>query len=701
MQIELVAGKSVLDIGDVSFNITFRSPTGKQSGSYIYQFTIPYTAKNAKAFGWIYRTTRFDQLNSKIEGSIKVDGLALVYGVWFAKSTSGKTITLTMYIGSGIFNERIHGKKMPELFDIQIVYPNIIEHIEQQVTKTFPEVNHNWPSIYNEGFYGKDDDNVNPDFKGVLNDFYNDTVHIENTNSNAISPQLYYGFVINHIFEFAGYKLVGDIFEDPRLKASMFYNNFALDKVVPSTFSGEVYNNYPVYSFDIIVWDENINDSGSHYNTSTGKYNVDKQGSYLIDIYLKFKESYLPTDADTAILEIYYGSTLIDSVEKICAFGAKPYFTIDHDYTHDILQADIGEDIYCKFYYIDSNLDKIESYIIEGNISIINRASTDNNTFDNVINYKNHVPDIDVKTFLDDFYSIMNIIPFFDSEFKEVKLVFFEDLIASNKHIPFTKNVHKDSTVLEFDDYEGITFKWNFQNPDDNLKDNFIDTSQAAVLGTKQDFQTLLLTSANAGDIYFVDDLNCYYIFQADDPEAETLTYSWYPYSDNHTDFVIDEGKKEIICNVAPMLMRGVGVERNSVVKYRYLPSVNSKGTSLGFGIKNKFPHRIMFYHGIEDSDTDQYPIASTIKVTYEGTQIFDYNWSWDEIIQRYFKLYVIWLKTRINIKFNRDISSSDIANSDLSVKGLKDGSHIIFSELIAKISNSKSLVGSYKGWTI
>ena len=697
MILELTANGISLDIKGISFNLTLRSPVADQSGSYVYSFTIPNTVQNAKAFKFPHRLTRMDAIQTKVSGTIKGDGAIIREGIWFAKSTNIESISIEMYIGKGSFNETVHDKLLPELFDIEVIYNDILAHISSQIELSFPNANHNWPSIYNPNMYGTDDDNLNPQFKGIINDWEGTEIYISTSNNNAISPQLYLGYIIKRIFEYAGYSLYGNVFEDPQFKHSMLYNNFTLDKLVPTSFYGEMSNAYPIYSDHVLIWDENLNDPGNHYNQSTGKCNVDKQGRYRIDLYLKHRPSSLPTDAYAALLEIYYGTTLIHSYERGYPFENTNDFTLTYDYTEEILQADIGDDLWCKYMYLDSFGDPMEVYIIEGNITIQNIDAVENNTFNNIINYKNHVPELDVKQFIEIFFSSAKILPFFDDSFKEVKLVFFDNLLGSNKQLPFSDGIYWKSLIQKYDTYKGINFAWNYQGPDENLKDNFIDIDQADILGTKTTYLELIGQSATEGDIYFITTLNCYYIWELIDNDSQT--FGWKPYSDNQYNEIVDDGKEAYSCELAPILMRAAPTDREGVIKYRNLPSVIAKGSSIGYGLKNDFPLRIMFWHGIESNDNDGFPIATTTKYSTEGTQLFDMNWKWDEISNVYFLNYIRWMRKRFYVEFTKEITATEISNLDFETKGNVDGGLILFTEMQAKLATKKIIIAKYRGW--
>ena len=696
--LELIANGNILDVEDVSFNITLRSPLDDEPGGFIFTFTIPYTNQNAKAFGFPFQITGINSVTSHREGSIIDNGIVLKKGKWQATSTNGLTISIDMYIAAGSFYEFIDGKMLPELFDIELEYPDMMLHVKEHTLLSFPQVNHNYPTIYNPSFYGKDDQSVNPHFLGVLNDWEGEDLYVTPTNNNSISPQLYLGFILKRIFEFAGFTISGDFFTNEFFQHSMLYNNFALDKLVPTKFSGEMTNKYPIYDEHILIWDENIQDQGNHYNINTGDYFVDKEGNYQIDIFLIHKPEIIPITAEEALIEIYYNDIVIYSFQKPFAFGTQDDFQFIHTSVHEILQADIGSNFYCKFMYLDINGDPVECHILEGAVSIFNQNAEENNTFDNVINYKNHVPNESVKSFLKKVFSSVMILPFFDDKFKSVKLVFFDKYYSDTKQIACTDGINRNAIKIDYPKYQGLKYQWNFAGPDDNLKDNFINPLDFELSGTVMSYIELPRVNAIEGSIYLVQSLNCFYIWAIVDHDL--ITYDWIPYSDNHTDLIIDDGNFPITNDLPPILMRSVKTTRDEWDFFRNLPCVDAKGTSIAFGLQNDFPLRIMFYHGIIEDETYPFPIATTSMYSTDGFQILPHDWVWKDIHTSFLNLYSTWLKKRIRIEFYKEFSRSEFANFSFENKGNKDGALILFTEVFANVFAKKLQTVKFTGWT-
>ena len=188
----------------------------------------------------------------------------------------------------------------------------------------YPETYYNFPSIYNPKHFDYDEDSFNPSYNHVINDWQDGSLYVSTKNSNAISPQLYLLFVLKHLFEATGYHSFGNVFEHEILKKAMLFNNFSLDKLVPTQFEGEMHHKFPFYDQYVLLFDELI-DPGDHYDPGTGKYYVDKEGNYFIDVWIEHIPESLPTDAERGVLYLYYGNQIISQVERVYPFGKEEY----------------------------------------------------------------------------------------------------------------------------------------------------------------------------------------------------------------------------------------------------------------------------------------------------------------------------------------------------------------------------------------
>lgn len=122
-------------------------------------------------------------------------------------------------------------KNLSEL-DLEVKdVPNIYNHAENTINKTYPLVNYNFPQIHTEKY-----DSSSSEYNGfqmILNNrksgtFLYNTVEIENGedimyNRNIIQPLPYLMYVLKKCFEISGIELKGDIVSDHLLQEILIY----------------------------------------------------------------------------------------------------------------------------------------------------------------------------------------------------------------------------------------------------------------------------------------------------------------------------------------------------------------------------------------------------------------------------------------------------------------------------------------------
>lgn len=697
--LQLTANGNTLDIRNASFNLTLKSPlAGENAGSYVFSLTIPYTPTNARAFGFPFRLTRMQVLTATAEARI-IYGIHVQQGQWKAKTSTAKSISLEMVIGSGHFNTLVDGKKLPEYFDVESdLGEYMISHINTRVTMSYPSTNYQFPCIYNPSFYGE----VNETFSGVIND-YADGFIDDIANYTNIVPQMYLLYVVVHLFESQLYTANGNVLDDTYLQKALLYNNFAIDKVLATYFSASAFMDL-IRTPYVVLWDTNIVDPQSNYTSLAGKYNVDSAGTYNIqvDINCKLNEEGDQSSIQWLVIQIMYDTTVISNN----AFTeAAPLFYSEYsvNFNYNISQSSINKDLYVKVFYADGSYNPYEAFVQFGHIKIINTSSPKLNVFGNIINYKNHVPDMGVKEFLKEFYASAKILPFFNHRKKTVELVFLRDLLESIKQEDLSEGLVRDTLKIYDNDYKGLTFKFDFQGPDKLLENNFIVPE--TVKDTIEAYDDLPEYPA-VGDTYFITALNCWYEYQYIEPEndEDPGIYKWVGKIDDHFDVVYDDGQEEICTSMAPMMMR---VHTDPETGYiRNMPAIDAKGTSEAYSLKGSFPLRIMFWVGLKegvpivvDPNPPEYPMASTTKYDTDFNIVLEISHKLAEIITRYFVPVIAWYKRRQKIEFTNLVTPAFIANLDFQNKFYFQKTKVLFEEVVVKIKSKVFGPGRFRGW--
>jgi hypothetical protein len=348
--LQLTANNQTLIISKATnFNLTLKSPlSGDAAGSYVFSVSLPYEG-NAIIFGFPSRLTRMEILNTSVPGAIIYNGINVQKGEWLAKSSTAKTISLEMVIGSGYFNSLVDGHNLPEYFDNETTHVDIAAHINSQVTKVYPEVNHQFPCILNTSFY----EGVTYGFSGVIND-YKASFISDYGHHNNIVPQLYLLYIVKQLFILQGYTPKGKVLSDPILLKTLLYNNFAIDKLESVYFYGEAVNDI-VLSPYVIKWDTNIVDTQNNYTALTGKYRVTSSGKYKIDLNITCK---LHDEGDKhdkigfLVIHILYNDVIVRQHTQV-SHTPLVAVTVILTHNHTVLPSEINKDFTAKCFFID------------------------------------------------------------------------------------------------------------------------------------------------------------------------------------------------------------------------------------------------------------------------------------------------------------------------------------------------------------
>jgi len=693
----LAANQPLTLYPSTGFNLTVSGPVeGEQAGAYIYSTAVPYEG-NAVKFGFPARLTRLVTQKASIAGEIKY-GLHILSGQWNAKSSNGKTIELEMLIGGAHFNSLVEGHTLPEYFDITTAIADFPAHINAQVLLAYPAVNHQFPSIYNPGFF---EDGKNIHYTGVINDF-NDTFN-ETINATVIVPQLYLLYIVKQLFAAQNYRVYGDVLNDEYLKKALIYNNYSADALLDATFTATS-NAQTTADPWTVIYDESISDPLTAYNAATGEFIVEYKGNYQVTIAVNCSPAELDLTITDVYIETLYNDVIIDS-SVFAAPGLVEYHLYDVAFEYPIDAFSLDHKIITRVYFLNNALQKRDALLDYCVLDIANLDMMTINTYATSINYKNHVPNMDVKSFLTAFYDAFKILPFFNHANRSVELVFMRDMFANSNKAEMCEGLVRDSLKVFETDYDGLSFAFDFQGPDDNLTGTV--TEESIIMGTVDTFSDLPNRSTQKLDnTYFVTTLNAWYkmaLRTLVDFELEVLTFI--PGGDKHTPVVYDAGKMPLTTQMAPMLMRDFlnRIHENN----KSLPSVSALGNSANYAIKGDFPLRIFFYVGLVDSvpgsffgTVTEYPFAGTTQYDVAGNVVLPIDYTWPGLISRYWLPVIAWYKRRLPIEFTNLVTPAFISTIKLSKRFAFQNTLIFLDEVVVKIKSKLFGPGDFTGWT-
>lgn len=501
-------------------------------------------------------------------------------------------------------------RKLPELFTdgVSFVQNEVQEtmrsHANDTVTKTYPEVNYNFPMYKNTEFYGTE----NTTFQGIVNRWdqslqtfsINDASAL-NYNEHSLSPWLYLCYVVKQIFSALGYTASGSFFQHAEIKKLLLYNNYAIDRInqfARASWAGTATYNLPLPNDSVVLPLNDVTtvpnaDPEGLFDTTLYEYTINEYGEFRITCNVDLTiNSGNPGDLG---LELYIDGVFFDGILNDPG-NLQPFtFLVGH----------LGKKLTLRAVTQLANnitVNSVMLYVLKG-------THPELNIYANEINYANHVPDISVRDFLVALRKFPGIRIDFNPAALQVILDFADDIFDAEKD-DITSKAAKNYE-LDVNTGAGYTLGYKFSN-DTLLTDNFIDLSDFTKLGEYNAY-TDLPTAPGLNYYAVVKNTNKIYKAIFNDPD-----YEWELLCDNYYDKVIGDGSTEIRTAFSPMLMTLVNVGGAVII-----PQIEQAGSSPSFasGI-NEFQLKLAIWHGLQPGFTGDYPLASSQNRDYNGDLI-------------------------------------------------------------------------------
>jgi hypothetical protein len=695
--VRLKVGESYLLVSasELKFNITFRNSVFGFLNSLVFNFTIPGTDYNARLCGFPLHLNRLVKTKVTSSGYIELDSIS-ISGTWEAAQTTEDFIELSFSFISDDFTAFVLNKKLPDLFNETITTTNIIDHQFVTALKKYPDTPYQFPSVYNPEFYG----DKNPFFIGVINYFERFFVN-KVSNSNTIIPMLYLPYIIQRIFNQAGYKVTGDIFEDEMFKSALLYNNYALDHLVTERFEGNLldYTTPAAFAWYYPICENIFINLGNRYRETDGRYTLVSEANYQVKAIITHKPISTVQRIDYQIQLIHEDNNYNEEIlgQKVYMFlpGDTGSQTNNFDISHNVLSDELGW-LFIKMKYTDENGQPAIIQIVDFELEIIRLESPSVNIYQNSFNLKNHVSELDVLDFLDKFYKDFQVFPVFDNIAKTVTLLYFSQIIGKLQNLNLSQGLIRNTLKVEQNQFDGIEFAFNFSG-NDSFKVNNNETPEII------DYLYFAFPSSEVWlpwpffTTFFVASLNAFY--QKVASEEDPIT-NFEVIGDKQLIHKIENADKKVELFFSPACMRNFF---NTNYTALALPAVGGQGTSEAYKMKNTAPLRILFYAGYGvgvASVADAYPFATITKYDSLGNTVFPITWTAQQVALRYWSETIAWYRNRLKLEFTRNFTAKELAELSLHQKQMFQDAHILIEEAFAVIEGDLKEV-QVKGWTV
>ena len=322
-----------------------------------------------------------------------------------------------------------------------------------------------------------------------------------------------------------------------------------------------------------------------------------------------------------------------------------------------------------------------------------------------IINIANHVPNVLITDFLIGLKNMFGLGYFFNHSNKTVSIKTFKDIIINPDYIEWSHNCFPSYTVSLKDKITGVKLISKFDSADANSnKITEIDENNCILESPVATFSHLSTGAPydQVATVRLVLDENNYYILKL---HYDRSRY-WDLFSYNSQPFKVGKPPyMKIETPFSSLMMHNGSNERPYGGQRSWLtPHIDQKGNTVSGLQLNKstglyfkghdFAPRLLFYRGMQNASTADYPLGSCDVYDYSGSKIPDANLAlkWDGIYGLYENFWKEWLHWYMNIrkavKYNKYLTAEDLHQFDFSKKYMIDGVKYLIKQIDFNLSD-------------
>lgn len=330
---------------------------------------------------------------------------------------SKNSIEVTIYYGDETLP--VYDQELKDLPWPVTVTNDFGNYAKSMLTKSWPSVSHNWPSIFKREIDGDGDYDA---FLGLLNN-YNGSQFIENEiveeegqnvakNYNVMCPFPYLLEIVKFGFSTEGKSVKGSLFENEVLKKALYIPENVIESFKTNT--------YDQSSFGVPT--SNYTQSGVRYGVYERSYVPTIEGSYKINIKLNLPPAYTKYFK----LEVYQEDAISEAktyfYNKSSSSGNR--VIISEDITINVDNSNSGDRIYIKLTlrYFTTSIEEYNSYEYSLSGGQLNSFPTNYSLAD-------FMPDMTFGDFINTLKNWLNLDITIEDEF--VTINFLEEIIQN------------------------------------------------------------------------------------------------------------------------------------------------------------------------------------------------------------------------------------------------------------------------------
>lgn len=677
-------------------------------GSYVFNFAVPATSRNNSIFKYPHRLTKADLSPKEFPCTIVSFGKSRT-GILTVESANPKLIELSVSLDAGPYNQLIGETMLPDIFSQEIYIgpttQDVIDHCNSVASLYYPDTDYVFPSVFNDYLYGdpNDEDVVisNYDFQNIINLYENGT-YVQNavvpdgaSNLNSLIPYFFVSFLVKHCFNHYGYSIEGRIFQHPEYSQLLLGNNWTLDKIEERySYVGLVdsYGFAGMNQYQKMFFTDTITEYDNVWDNANAVFDVLEVGFYEIFMRFDIKGFDVPSGELWVMVRLIYdGEELWFRLRKFT--NTLIYNTFDEYFSFTAEAADVGKTIYAEI-WVENEINYPDFNIINGEFSIRNTSQSNLNRFQKTVKYKNHMPNVLISEFLQSFFQLTATFPVFDHNLKTCKLVYISDAISSFPPVPFSDNILPHSLKSTVNDYDGITFSYDFTESDEFYSK--MPDALPELYRTVSSYLQMPYAAPEASIIY-VESLNKYFKLTHKQYPDGTTYWEWDYLADDLEPHILDNGSRNITFKMAPLTMF------YSELYQLNIPAIRAVGNSISFNTKpNETGLRITFWRGMTDSESSDYPMAGSYKVGSFNTKFYNYDLRLEDPdgpLNTFWLPVIEWYRTRIPIELKKQLTQSDLHKLVFDSVFRVGEINLVFDQISFKLSKDSLGQANIKGW--
>ena len=563
--LQIIVDNQAIDLyGDTEIRVEENFPyfdyEGIQSG-VVWHFDVPVTPTNEKIFNY----ANYVNVRGKIrlyDASIKINGIPIAKGK--LTLSYAREIQYRVSVVLNDFGVDFDGINMNDCDGSFSLGSSQEERIlnAKEINNGNIETPFRFPAIYAPEFYGElnnvGEGKYNSNFLGILNNWdYLNEKFIENEDGkhfNTLCPQFFVKDALILALELKKWRLKGNLLDESMFNQLLVHNNVSIDKefldhLLRISFSDDSYNNISasenataIMRFNRVLEDvDRCYDSYGFLVPEDGTYSV----TGIIDMandamsYLQIPNMEYISEIRVLKNGIVQHSVQTTWVPQKEVNQSAEVDTSFYAYQGDLIQLQIKlletESEYYSWYYDDSNDPPLHNVprILSGSYVEIRKEFPRVNEYTDIV-FKNHMPDIEVTTFLNNIRNAFLATIFFDSANKIVELVTLNSILKDrnnaydiNKYVLLreTESELKDSTPVKIsfsEETESTNFYWTkefgYQLSELYYKEDVY------ALATKEDAVYKSKISGNSVEFENVSHLNNTYNEEADGDDVTDVS---------------------------------------------------------------------------------------------------------------------------------------------------------------------------------